>query len=109
MYEGAGQVGGRCRSFFDSKLGIEIDNGNHIILSANSNFLEMCNLVGSENTLNFLGSNYNFYDCKSKNTWNVKIEKNRFLFGFLTRILEYQRQDFLITYLYLNYYCVIKK
>ena len=38
LYEGAGQVGGRCRSFFDSKLGIEIDNGNHIILSANSNF-----------------------------------------------------------------------
>ena len=98
MYEGAGQVGGRCRSFFDSKLGIEIDNGNHIILSANSNFLEMCNLVGSENTLNYLGSNYNFYDCKSKNTWNVKIEKNRFpfwIFNKNTRIPETRLFDYI--------------
>ena len=98
MYEGAGQVGGRCRSFFDSKLGIEIDNGNHIILSANSNFLEMCNLVGSENTLNFLGSNYNFYDCKSKNTWNVKIGKNRFpfwIFNKNSRIPETRLFDYI--------------
>jgi protoporphyrinogen oxidase len=98
LYEGAGQVGGRCRSFIDSKLGIEIDNGNHIILSANSNFLKMCNLIGSENTLNFLGSTYNFFDCKNKKTWNVKIGENKFplwIFNKNSRIPETRLIDYI--------------
>ena len=35
LWEAAAQAGGRCRSFFDAKLGCAIDNGNHILLSAN--------------------------------------------------------------------------
>jgi squalene-associated FAD-dependent desaturase len=35
LYEAAGQAGGRCRSFHDSRLERSIDNGNHILLSAN--------------------------------------------------------------------------
>jgi phytoene dehydrogenase-like protein len=35
LSEAAGQAGGRCRSYFDSQLGLTIDNGNHLVLSGN--------------------------------------------------------------------------
>ena len=35
VLEGAGQAGGRCRSYFDSALRAVIDNGNHLVLSGN--------------------------------------------------------------------------
>ena len=36
LYEAAGQAGGRCRTYYDSQLKAEIDNGNHILLTANT-------------------------------------------------------------------------
>jgi len=35
LYEAARMAGGRCRSYFDSALGLTIDNGNHLLLSGN--------------------------------------------------------------------------
>lgn len=35
VHEAARQAGGRCRSYFDSTLGMVIDNGNHLLLSGN--------------------------------------------------------------------------
>ncbi|HVM98683.1 MAG TPA: hydroxysqualene dehydroxylase HpnE [Caulobacteraceae bacterium] len=35
LIEGAGQAGGRCRSYEDAALGMTIDNGNHLVLSGN--------------------------------------------------------------------------
>ena len=35
LYEAAGQAGGRCRSYYDARLERRIDNGNHILLTAN--------------------------------------------------------------------------
>jgi squalene-associated FAD-dependent desaturase len=35
LIEGAGQAGGRCRSYVDAALGMTIDNGNHLVLSGN--------------------------------------------------------------------------
>lgn len=35
LWEGAGQAGGRCRSFEDARLGRRIDNGNHLVLTGN--------------------------------------------------------------------------
>ena len=35
LIEGAGQAGGRCRSYEDATLGMTIDNGNHLVLSGN--------------------------------------------------------------------------
>ena len=39
IFEGSNNAGGRCRSYHDKSLNIEVDNGNHLILSANNNFL----------------------------------------------------------------------
>ena len=36
VYESAPQAGGRCRSYHDPALDMEIDNGNHLVLSGNS-------------------------------------------------------------------------
>ena len=35
LSEAAKQAGGRCRSYRDPKLGLTIDNGNHLVLSGN--------------------------------------------------------------------------
>ena len=35
MHELARHAGGRCRSYFEPALGLTIDNGNHLLLSAN--------------------------------------------------------------------------
>ncbi len=35
LHEASRHAGGRCRSFHDAKLGRDIDNGNHLILSGN--------------------------------------------------------------------------
>jgi len=35
LSEAARQAGGRCRSYRDPKLGLTIDNGNHLVLSGN--------------------------------------------------------------------------
>ena len=35
IYEASAMAGGRARSYHDKKLGIEIDNGNHMLLSGN--------------------------------------------------------------------------
>ena len=35
VHEATAYAGGRCRSYHDAALGMEIDNGNHLLLSAN--------------------------------------------------------------------------
>ena len=51
LSEMAGQAGGRCRSFRDEKLGLTIDNGNHLVLSGNEAVARYVNLVGSQDAL----------------------------------------------------------
>ena len=35
LSDSAAQAGGRCRSYYDSALGLTIDNGNHLVLAGN--------------------------------------------------------------------------
>lgn len=51
LYEAAGQAGGRCRSYHDRALGCRIDNGNHLLLSANSDALAYLAEVGAADSL----------------------------------------------------------
>ncbi len=52
VLEASPYAGGRCRSFYDEKLGMEIDNGNHLILGANRNTLELIRELGAEDKFN---------------------------------------------------------
>jgi len=51
VHELAPQAGGRCRSYFEPALGLSIDNGNHLLLSANHAALTFLKTIGSEDKL----------------------------------------------------------
>ena len=45
LHELAPHAGGRCRSYFEPALGITIDNGNHLLLSANHAALDFLKAI----------------------------------------------------------------
>ena len=47
IHEAAGQAGGRCRSFFDTTLDRQVDNGNHLLLSGNIQAMAYLKAIGS--------------------------------------------------------------
>lgn len=51
VHESAKGAGGRCRSYFDPQLGMEIDNGNHLLLSGNAHALNYLRRIGAEDRL----------------------------------------------------------
>jgi squalene-associated FAD-dependent desaturase len=73
LYEAAGQAGGRCRSFFDARLGRMIDNGNHLLLSANREALDYVTEIGARERL--IGpprAAFPFVDLQSGERWTVR-------------------------------------
>lgn len=73
LYEAAPQAGGRCRSYFDSTLGMMIDNGNHLLLSGNHAALAFLREVGSEDQLvGPAGAEYPFIDLASGQSWVLR-------------------------------------
>ena len=98
IFEGSTYAGGRCRSYYDKNLNIEIDNGNHLVLSANENFLDMCELINSTNTIESFGSNFNFYDLKKNKNWSLEISNKYLPFWILdkkNRIPDTSLKDYL--------------
>ncbi len=51
VHEAAPACGGRCRSYFDRELGCQIDNGNHLLLSANHAAMRYLDMLGTRHTL----------------------------------------------------------
>ena len=51
LYESAPQAGGRCRSFYDHSLGRQLDNGNHLMMSANRAVLAYLDRIGARDRL----------------------------------------------------------
>ena len=47
VYESTAAGGGRCRSFFDTELGIRLDNGNHMLMSGNKSAFAYINQIGA--------------------------------------------------------------
>ncbi|MDH3472284.1 MAG: hydroxysqualene dehydroxylase HpnE [Rhodospirillales bacterium] len=72
LYEAAAQAGGRCRSYHDAKLGCAIDNGNHLLLSANAAALAYLSEIGARDSL--VGparAAFPFVDLKTGARWTV--------------------------------------
>ncbi len=79
LYEGAGQAGGRCRSFYDKHLERDIDNGNHLIMSGNHAALSYLDRIGSPKPLIWPeGAVYPFVDVRSNARWDVRINDGIF-------------------------------
>jgi protoporphyrinogen oxidase len=51
VHEASPQAGGRCRSYHDSALDMEIDNGNHLVLSGNRATLAYAARIGAADRL----------------------------------------------------------
>lgn len=76
VYEGAGQAGGRCRTFYDKHLEREIDNGNHLIMSGNTSALSYLKRIGAEDPLTGPPfAIYPFVDVTSGKRWTVRINE----------------------------------
>ena len=73
LYEAAPNAGGRCRSFFDQSLGRQIDNGNHLLLSANCATLAYLNHIGATDTLSKPSSAaFPFIDLELGQSWVLR-------------------------------------
>jgi squalene-associated FAD-dependent desaturase len=78
IHEAAGQAGGRCRSYHDPALDMEIDNGNHLLLSANHAALGFLRVVGADDKL--VGpphADFPFVDLKTDERWTLRINDGR--------------------------------
>jgi squalene-associated FAD-dependent desaturase len=72
VYDQADHAGGRCRSFHDTVLGRRIDNGNHLLLSANRAAREYLATVGAADSL--VGPTrpaFPFVDLTTGRRWTV--------------------------------------
>ncbi len=73
VYEAARQAGGRCRSYFDTTLGMVIDNGNHLLLSGNAEALHFLRTVGGlKNVSQPAEADFAFVDLATKERWRLR-------------------------------------
>jgi squalene-associated FAD-dependent desaturase len=78
VHEAAGQAGGRCRSYHDPALDMEIDNGNHLLLSANHAALSYLAAIGAEDRLvGPAGAEFAFVDLADGERWTLRINSGR--------------------------------
>jgi hydroxysqualene dehydroxylase len=78
VHEAAGQAGGRCRSYHDPALDMTIDNGNHLLLSANHAALSYLATIGTPDKL--VGppaAEFAFMDLASGERWTLRINAGR--------------------------------
>ena len=79
LWEQAGHAGGRCRSWHDPQIGRVIDNGNHLLLSANSAalaYLEECGGLGG--LREGLSARFAFHDLRTGQDWRLDLGDARF-------------------------------
>lgn len=78
LHEAAAQAGGRCRSYYDPKLGVTIDSGNHRVLSGNFATLNYLRAIGAADEL--VGPaqpEYPFVDLATRARWTVRMSPGR--------------------------------
>jgi len=86
LYEAAPQAGGRCRSYEDKQLGVTLDNGNHLLLSANHEALSYLEAIGARDRL--VGpatARLPFLDLASGERWLVEPAAGRIPWWLLSR------------------------
>lgn len=73
LYEAAPRAGGRCRSYHDPVIGRTIDNGNHLLLSANRAALSYLEDIGaSDRLIAPTEGPLPFLDLTSGETWRLE-------------------------------------
>ena len=73
VYEAGPAAGGRCRSYLDRELGIRVDNGNHLLLSGNTDAMAFVDQIGSRGSLGGPGKPvFPFMDLDTEARWIVR-------------------------------------
>ncbi|MFZ9450022.1 MAG: FAD-dependent oxidoreductase [Alphaproteobacteria bacterium] len=72
LHEAAPRAGGRCRSWHDAELGVEIDNGTHALLGANPQALAYLARIGAEDRVHWLDGGIEFLDLRDGARWRVR-------------------------------------
>jgi hydroxysqualene dehydroxylase len=74
VHEATNYPGGRCRSYYDQATDLTIDNGNHLLLSANHAALSYARAIGAENRL--VGpptADFAFIDLATHERWILRL------------------------------------
>lgn len=78
VHEAAPRAGGRCRSWFDAALGLEIDNGNHLLLSGNDAALGYLRTVGATDRMRGPSvAHFPFADVSTGARWTIRPNAGR--------------------------------
>jgi squalene-associated FAD-dependent desaturase len=78
VHELARYAGGRCRSYFEPVLGMTIDNGNHLVLSANEGALSYLKTIGAAHMLPLpKEAAFPFADLKTGARWVLRPNAGR--------------------------------
>lgn len=72
VHEAAPQAGGRCRSFMDPRLGCLIDNGNHLLLAANTAILGYAEVIRGRQHLKIGEPVFPFRDLSTGEAWTLR-------------------------------------
>ena len=79
VYESTGHAGGRCRSYHDEQFGRVIDNGNHMLMTANTQALAYLDAIGSGDTLIAPPkAAYPFVDLATGERWTIQPNRGWF-------------------------------
>lgn len=86
LSEAAGHAGGRCRSYRDPQLGIEIDNGNHLVLSGNRAVNAYLATIGASDRLRGPGTaHFPFVDLRDGARWTLRPNAGRLPWWVLSK------------------------
>lgn len=78
VHEATGHAGGRCRSYHDPKLGMTIDNGNHLVLSGNGATLAFLDRVGGREAVAVHErAEFPFVDLAAGERWTLRLNQGR--------------------------------
>jgi squalene-associated FAD-dependent desaturase len=78
VHEATNYAGGRCRSYHDHATGLTIDNGNHLVLSANQAALAYADRLGTRDLLRGpTEPEFPFVDLASGERWPLRLGTSR--------------------------------
>jgi squalene-associated FAD-dependent desaturase len=73
LSDAARQAGGRCRSYHDGVLDMEIDNGNHLVLSGNQAVGRYLSAIGAEDrVVGPARAEFPFFDVATGQSWTLR-------------------------------------
>jgi squalene-associated FAD-dependent desaturase len=77
LYEALKVAGGRCRTFADPRLGRDVDNGNHLLLSGNGSARDYLRLIGAADAMRMGEAAFPFVDLATGARWRVALGQGR--------------------------------